>query len=143
MPNPAPRLLPVAAVSTWIAVLAATIFLALGLRALFDPAGAAPFFGVALDAGPGLAFVQAFGARNIGLSLVALALIALDSRRGLIAVFFAAALIACLDFWIVAAQSDAHHAAKHLAYVAALAGFGFWFARRPPRSADDPAAQAA
>jgi len=140
MTKPMIRTLPFDAPSTWVAALAAVVFLGLGLRALLDPSGAAPFFGVALDPGPGLAFVQAFGARNIGLALVALALIALDARRGLIAVFFAAALIACLDFSIVASHTDARHAAKHLAYVVGLTGFGVWFALRPPPHSAESAA---
>lgn len=122
------RSLPSNAASTWIATLAALLFFGLGLRALVAPTAAAASFGVPLLSGDGLAFVRAFGARNIGLSLVALALIALDKRRGLAAVFCAAALIAALDFAIVATQAGASHAVKHLAYVVGLSGFGFWFA---------------
>ena len=124
------RTLPLTAPSTWVAALAAVLFLGLGLRALLAPAGAAALFGVPLDGGQGLAFVQGVGARNIGLSLVTLALIGLDVRMGLVAVFFAAALIAGLDFSIVATHTGALRAAKHLGYVAGLAGFGFWFALR-------------
>ena len=124
------RLLPLHAASTWIAAFAALVFLALGLRALLAPAGAAAFFGLPVTSPDGLAFVQVFGARNIGLSLVALALIALDLRLGLVAVFFAAALIAGLDFAVVATHAGPLRAAKHLGYVAALAAFGLWFALR-------------
>src|SRR5262245_24199695 len=88
--------------STWIAALAAVVFLALGVRALLAPADAAAFFGVPVHDHDGLAFVRVFGARNIGLSLVALALLALDMRMGLAAVFLATALIASLDFSVVA-----------------------------------------
>ena len=130
MSNHALRSLPSNAASTWIAALAALAFLGLGLRALLAPTAAAASFGVPLASGDGLAFVRAFGARNIGLSLVALALIALDKRRGLAAVFCAAALIAALDFSIVATRAGALPAAKHLVYVVALSGFGFWFAAR-------------
>src|SRR5690242_12244535 len=105
MSNDTARILPLNGASTWVAGLAAAIFFALGLRALLAPAGAAISFGVPVESSDGLAFVQAFGARNIGLSLVALALIALDMRRGLAVVFFAAALIAALDFSIVAAHA--------------------------------------
>jgi hypothetical protein len=125
------RALPFNATSTWVAVAAAVIFLGLGLRALLAPIGAAAFFGVPLAGGDGLAFVQVFGARNIGLSLVALALIFLDARLGLAAVFFAAALIAGIDFSVVASHAGAPHAVKHLAYVVGLAAFGLWFARHP------------
>ena len=121
------RTLPYDSVSTWIAIAAALVFFALGMRALLAPAGAAGFFGVPLDGGDGLAFVRVFGARNIGLSLVALAMIALDVRLGLAAVFLAAALIAGLDFSVVASYAGAPRAAKHLGYVVALAGFGLWF----------------
>ncbi len=123
------RALPFNAASTWVAAFAALVFLGLGLRALLEPAGAAAFFGVPLSGGDGLAFVRVFGARNVGLSVVALALILLDARLGLAALFFAAALIAGLDFSIVASQAGAPRAAKHLVYVAGLASFGFWFAR--------------
>ena len=128
MSNHALRSLPSNAASTWIAALAALLFLGLGLRALLAPIAAATSFGVPLASGDGLAFVRAFGARNIGLSLVALALIALDKRRALAAVFCAAALIAALDFSIVATQAGALHAVKHLVYVVVLSGFGFWLA---------------
>lgn len=128
MSNHAVRSLSSNAASTWIAALAALAFFGLGLRALLAPTAAAASFGVPLASGDGLAFVRAFGARNIGLSLVALALIALDKRRGLAAVFCAAAVIAALDFAIVATQVGALHAVKHLVYVVGLSGFGFWFA---------------
>lgn len=131
----ADRALPFNAASTWVAALAAVIFLALGLRALLAPTGASAFFGLPVEGGDGLAFVQVFGARNIGLSLVALALIYFDARFGLAAVFFAAALIAGLDFSIVASHAGAARAAKHLGYVVGLAAFGMWFARRSPQPA--------
>jgi len=128
MSNHAIRSLPSNAASTWIAVLAALVFLGLGLRALLAPTGAATSFGVPLASGDGLAFVRASGARNIGLSLVALALIVLDVRRGLAAVFCAAALIAALDFSIVATHIGALGAVKHLGYLVGLAGFACWLA---------------
>ena len=40
-----------------------------------------------VESADGLAFVRAFGARNIGLSLLALALLALDMRLGLAVLF--------------------------------------------------------
>ncbi|MFN8640257.1 MAG: DUF4267 domain-containing protein [Candidatus Binatia bacterium] len=135
MAHAAPRRLSFRSTSTWLAVLAATVFFGLGLRAVLAPATASAFFGVPLDGGDGLAFVQAFGARNIGLSLVALALIALDARAGLVAVFFAAAVIAGLDFVVVSRHAGTFHGAKHLGYVALLAGFGAWFARACGREA--------
>lgn len=65
----------------------------------------------------------------MGISLVALALIALDMRLGLAALLFAAALIAGLDFAVVSSQAGAARA-KHLGYVVALTAFGWWFASR-------------
>jgi hypothetical protein len=132
MTKSAIRALPFNAASTWIAVAAAVIFLGLGLRALLAPSGAAAFFGVPVDGGDGLAFVQVFGARNIGLSLVALALIFLDARLGLAVVFFVAALISGIDFSVVASHTGTARAVKHLGYVVGLAAFGLWFARQPP-----------
>lgn len=122
------RALPVNAVSTWMVALAAVVFLALGVRAVVSPAAAAAFFGLPVADADGLAFVQVFGARNIGLSLIALALLALDARRGVAAVFFAAAVIAALDFTIVATHASPLHGLKHLGYVVGLAGFGTWIA---------------
>ncbi len=132
MPDETVRALSWRAVSTWIAVLATVGFLAIGLRALLAPAATSAAFGLPLSGGDGLAFVQAFGARNIGLSLVGMALIALDGRRGLAALFLAGALIAALDFWIVASHVGPERALKHLAYVTGLAAFGLWlqFGRR-------------
>ena len=128
MSNQSIRSLPSNAAATWIAILAALAFLGLGLRALLAPTGAAASFGVPVVSADGLAFVRAFGARNIGLSLIALTLVALDMRRGLAAVFCAAALIAALDFSIVATHSGALGAVKHLGYLVGLTGFAFWFA---------------
>jgi hypothetical protein len=126
MPTNAVRALSWRSITTWIAALATVGFLAIGLRALLVPAGASVSFGLPLSEGGGLAFVQAFGARNIGLSLVGMTLIALDVRRGLAALFLAGALIAGLDFWIVASHAGPERALKHIAYVAGLAGFGLW-----------------
>lgn len=126
-----PRLLPWNAASTWIAAVATVVFFGLGMRAFLDPAGASSFFGIPVTDPSGLAFVQVYGARNMGLSLVALALLVLDVRRGVAAVFLAAALIAGLDFTVVATQSGALRAAKHLGYFFGLSGFGFWLSRRP------------
>jgi len=81
------------------------------------PADAAAFFGVPVHDPDGLAFVRVFGARSIGLSLVALARLALDMRMGLAAVFLATALIAGLDFSVVALHAGMLKAAKHIGYV--------------------------
>ena len=124
------RSLPLNVTSTWVAALASMLFFGIGLRALLSPEGASAGYGVSINSGEGLAFVRAFGARNVGLSLVALALIVLDMRAGLAAVFFASAVIAVCDLIIVAGQAGAPAAAQHLVAVVALGAFGCWFAAR-------------
>jgi hypothetical protein len=86
----------------WIVSLVAPALLAIGVRAMLTPSAAAASFGVPLSAAEGLIYVQAFGARNIGLSLFVLAMIALDQRRALGVLFVCAALIAVLDGLILA-----------------------------------------
>jgi hypothetical protein len=86
----------------WVVALVALALLALGVRAMLAPLAAATGFGVPLGGAEGLIYVQAFGARNIGLSLFALAMIALDQRRALGVLFVCAALIATLDGLILA-----------------------------------------
>jgi hypothetical protein len=128
------RDLPYTAVTTWILMLAACAFLVIGLRALLAPSAAAAFYGLPpaqnLD---GRAFVRAFGARNIGLSLLALGLVFLDARRGIAVVLGAAALIALIDAWIVVTHADLIRAAKHVGYVVALGGFAIWVGASAPR----------
>jgi hypothetical protein len=87
---------------TWVVTLIALALLAIGIRAVLMPAAAATGFGVPLSGGEGLVYVQAFGARNIGLSLLALTMIGLDQRRALGVLFVCSALIAMLDGLIVA-----------------------------------------
>lgn len=130
MPEPIIRTLPWTAPSTWITVIAAIIFLALGARAVLAPAGAAAFFGVPLNDEAGFAFVRAFGGRNIGLALTALALVILDNRVGLSALLLAAGLVAAIDAYAVSAAAGFSAAAKHVAYTIALGGFGTWLLAR-------------
>ena len=129
MTDPAVRALPLSAVSTWIAGLAALAFLGIGLRAVLAPAGAAASFGLPVPLPEDLAFVQVFGARNVGLSLLALALLVLDVRLGLAAVFLAAALIAGLDAWIVTTYAGVAQSIKHFAYAGTLSCFGLFLLR--------------
>ena len=129
MTNLTIRALPLTAVSTWIAGLAALAFFAIGLRAVLTPTGAAASFGLPVPSPEGLAFVQAFGARNVGLSLLALALLVLDVRVGVAGVFLAAALIAGLDAWVVTTYAGVTHATKYFAYVVGLTGFGLFLLR--------------
>ena len=112
--------------TTWIATLASLIFLGLGLRSLLDPAGSATLLGLPAPDVNGLAFVQVYGARNIGLSLLALILIFLDIRAGLAALFVAAAVISGMDAWIVTTHAGVEHAIKHFAYFTGLMGFALW-----------------
>ena len=86
----------------WVVALVALALLAIGARAMWIPSQAAAGFGVPLSGGEGLIYVQAFGARNIGLSLFALTMVALDQRCALGVLFVCAALIATLDGLIVA-----------------------------------------
>ena len=110
------------------AVLAALLFGAIGLRCVLGPDGGARFFGVAVQDGPGRSFVQAMGARNLGLSLTALGLILFGARAGLAALIFAAVVTAALDAAIVWRASGVAKAAKHLAYAPAFLVFGLWIA---------------
>jgi hypothetical protein len=120
------RALPWSSPTTWIVLVAGLAFLGIGMRAVADPAGAAAFFGLAVPDEKGRAFVQVFGARNVGLSLLMLALLLLDVRVGVAAIFLAAAGIAALDAWIVTSHTGLAKAAKHFAYVVGLLALGLW-----------------
>jgi len=124
------RNLPWRSGTTVLVIASAAVFLVMGARALVVPAAQSAFFGIPIESGDGLAFVQAYGARNIGLALTALALVALDMRRGLAALFAAASIIAVCDFAIVSSAAGFAPAAKHLGYVAALALAAILIARR-------------
>jgi hypothetical protein len=75
---------------------------------------------VPLDPGDGLVFVQAFGARNIGISVFALLLLLLGRRRSLGLLFACGALIAAFDAGIVAAHAGAAASALRPAATALL-----------------------
>jgi hypothetical protein len=107
---------------TIILCLAVVAFLALGLRTYLWPAAAAAFFGAATDNPEALVFVKAYGARNIAISLTALALVWLDARMGVASLLAAAALVAALDASTMYAFSGMAGAAKHLVYVVGLSG---------------------
>jgi hypothetical protein len=118
-----PRALPWRSSVTIVALLAVAAFLFLGLRGLIAPEIAVRSLGVALrDPGDG-ALMQTTGARNIGMALLALALVLIDARRSFGLLLAAAAVIACLDFTIIRAASGLPEAARHLGYVAFLGGF--------------------
>ena len=118
--------------STILACLGAVAFLALGLRGILDPMGASGTFGVQIT-GDGLAFMSTTGARNVGLALLALALIYGDQRKALALLLIAAGGIAALDFWIVLDATGSGKAAKHLGYVVFLLGFGLFLLRQEDR----------
>jgi hypothetical protein len=103
---------------TWLAAIASLAFLAIGARAIVQPLAAAAGFGVPLDPGDGLVFVQAFGARNIGLSVFALLLLLLGQRRSLGLLFACGALIAALDAGIVAVHAGTAAGALRSAAIA-------------------------
>jgi hypothetical protein len=96
------RQLPWNGALAWVVASVALALLGIGARAILMPEAAAAGFGVPLSGGEGLIYVQAFGARNVGLSLFASAMIALDQRRVLGVLFICAAVIAMLDGLIVA-----------------------------------------
>jgi hypothetical protein len=124
MPDPArPRALPWRAPVTITALLAVAVFLALGLRGLLLPQAAVATLGVQVADARDLVLMQTTGARNVGLSLLGLALVLTDARRGFGLLLAAAALIACLDFTVIRAASGLAEAARHLVYVIFLAGF--------------------
>lgn len=126
--DPSGRMLAYRNPSTLLACFAALAFLVLGLRGVFDPEGAANTFGIAIS-GDGLAYMAATGARNVGLALLALAMVYFDLRRALAFLLIAAAIIAAFDFWIVWNAASFGKAAKHIGYVVFLFGFGVFFVR--------------
>lgn len=102
---------------TWILTGVAILFLLLGRRTSFLLLNAAATFGIPPPSQETLAYISAYGARNIGLSLAGLGMIWLDARRPLALVFAGAAIIALGDCWIVSAQMGFAVGARHLAYV--------------------------
>lgn len=105
---------------TIVLVILCVAFLGMGLRTFVLPGSAAAYFGVPTDASDALAFVKAYGARNIAISLTAMALLWLDARQGLAMLLACAALVALLDASILYGRDGLTGAARHLAYVAVL-----------------------
>jgi hypothetical protein len=112
--------------TTIVAFLAAAVFGVIGVRCLIAPNGGARFFGVPVVDPGGESFVRAMGARNLGLALTAVALIATGARQGLASLVAAAALMAALDAVIVLRAAGMSKAAKHVAYAPAFAAFSLW-----------------
>ena len=105
---------------------AALVFFLLGLRGVLQPNAAAQTFGLIVGAPEDNAFMQAVGARNIGMSLLALGLLIRDLRSALVQLLGAACLISGLDFLIVSGEAGFAKAAKHLVYLLALFGLAVW-----------------
>ena len=105
-----------------VLALASIAFLVLGLRTFFFPEAAAAFYGAPTAAPEALIFVKAYGARNIGISLLAMALLWLDAWLGVAMLLAAAALIAALDASIMWGHAGFGGALKHLIYVGVLSG---------------------
>ncbi len=116
------RLLPVRSPLTILLIAASLVFLGLGLRTFLWPGSAAAFYGVPTDVAEALVFVKAYGARNIAISLLALALIYLDAGLGMGVLLAAAALVATLDAVIMQNHAGFAGAIKHLLYTATLSG---------------------
>lgn len=95
------RGLPWSSPLTWISLLVMVALFAIGVRAVLAPAAGSAGFGIPIGEGEGLAFVQAFGARNIGLGLFAVLAILLDERRSVGILFLCGAIIALIDAYIV------------------------------------------
>ncbi len=114
------RLLPVRSPLTILLLAASLVFLGRGLRTFFWPAAAAAFYGVPTVSADALVFVKAYGARNVAISLLALALIYLDAAAGVGVLLAAAALVAALDASIMQGHAGFAGAIKHLLYTATL-----------------------
>lgn len=113
----------------FIAAALGLAFLSIGLREVFSPAGWDASYGVALAGSDGLDFVRAVGARNVGLSLVALAAAALGARSVMVCAYAATCVIAILDFGIVSAASGPDRAVKHAVFIVAMGALAVWAAR--------------
>jgi len=90
---------------TWVSLVVLLALFAIGVRAVLAPARASVAFGIPLAEGEDPAYVQAFGARNIGLGLFAALAIVLDEGRSVGVFFLCAAVIALIDAYIVSRHS--------------------------------------
>lgn len=95
------RALPWTSPLLWASATISLLLLAVGVRALIAPGQAAAGYGFPATSADAHVFVQAFGARNIGLSLFAIAAILLDHRSSLAVLFLCAAGIAIIDAGIL------------------------------------------
>jgi hypothetical protein len=111
---------------TWVLTVIAVAFLALGVRAFLQPRPVASLFGIPQLSDDGLAFVRVYGARTIGIAVLALFFIAAGFLASLSALLFVGGGLAALDFLIVRRESGPKRAAKHLAYMTVLPLLGLW-----------------
>lgn len=118
------RALPIVSAQFWVVALVSFAFLGLGVTGVIAPRITGALFGA--DPGGSYAFVQAVGARNLGLSLLAIALLVFDQRLALTALLAAAAIIAVVDLWIVSSATTFLHAIKHLGYALLMASLAGW-----------------
>jgi hypothetical protein len=111
-----------------LAVIAALIFLRAGVTEIIAPAGWDKSFGVPLQSPDGLAFVQAVGARNAAISLIAISGAIAGSRGIMFLCFAAISLIAAMDFYIVKSAGLTTEYIKHGTFVVVLALAAVWTA---------------
>ena len=111
-----------------ITILLATGFLFLGGSEVVSPSGWDARYGVPLRSEHGLSFVQALGARNMALSLIAIFAALTGMRAALATVFAAISFIAAMDFYIVSTAVGTEHALKHALFVVIMACVSLWVA---------------
>jgi len=111
-----------------ITITVALAWLSIGILEVLSPAGWDATFGIPLTSSDDLYFVQAVGARNIAISLIAIFAALTGMRGALVAVFAGIALIASLDFYVVSSAMGAMHALKHAFFVLLMSGISFWVA---------------
>jgi hypothetical protein len=73
--------LPLNALSTWLVLALAGVFVLLGLLFVFAPRAGAALFGIAATEGPGLSYVSAIGLRDLAFGAYLAALSRLSTRR--------------------------------------------------------------
>lgn len=111
-----------------LAVLASLMFMRAGIMEIISPAGWDRTFGVPLKSADGLSFIQAVGARNIGISLIAIGGAVAGNRGVMVLGFTAISIIAAFDAYIVASAGLTTEYIKHGTFVAVLALAAIWTA---------------
>lgn len=109
-----------------VASILALGFLVVGISEFLSPTGWDLSFGVPLTGGSGLSYIQALGARNTGLSLLALFTAITGMRAALASVFLIISLIAAMDFCTVSMAVGAELALKHAMFVVLMAAISIW-----------------